>query len=642
MAEALDVSRSRRKLGEILIEAGLLSPAQLNRALPHCGINGKRLGEVLISQHAITEQDLARCLSSQLNFPYVDLGREECDGTLVAALTEILAKRHKVVPIRLEGKTLSIAMADPLAYEKIADLAFATGYAIRPVIATASAIQETMGRLYGKDGSNHQSAPDSTEDFDPRLLDTIATLAPSAAAEAASLSEATQQAPMVRLANMLITHAVRLGASDIHIEPGPFDTSVRSRIDGLLRKTLQVPKAAHAPLISRLKVVSNLDIAERRLPQDGVVRIKIEQRDIDLRVSTMPTLYGEKMVLRIADQAKGAVRLDGLGLSEKEYAIITSFTERRKGIILVTGPTGSGKTSTLYALIHAIRSISLNVLTIEDPVETKIESVNQTQINPEAGLTFASALRSILRQDPDVILVGEIRDKETAEIAVRAAMTGHLVLSTLHTNDAPSAITRLIDIGIPRYLVASLVEGVIAQRLVRKICDRCKEERSPSPAALRALKINPETLGGVPFYAGRGCPRCGGTGYAGRVAIMEILDPTARIREMITAEAPEQSIRLAALAANMCSLGEDGLTKAKAGITTIEELLRVVDVSNKTESLCPTCSRIVQYDFLLCPYCETPLSRSCHGCRRPLQLEWRVCPYCASRSQAGEPHDSDS
>jgi type IV pilus assembly protein PilB len=283
-------------------------------------------------------------------------------------------------------------------------------------------------------------------------------------------------------------------------------------------------------------------------------------------------------------------------------------------------------------LINAIKSPTINLITVEDPVESDIEGINQTQINPDTGLTFASALRAILRQDPDVVLVGEIRDQETAEIAIRAAMTGHLVLTTLHTNDAPSALTRLINIGIPRYLVASLVEGVIAQRLVRTICQHCKEKATPDPATLMTLRITPETLSNVQFYAGKGCKECGKTGYLGRIAIMEILDPTAWMREMISAEASEQELRLAGLSAKMTTLGEDGLNKAKAGITTLEELLRVIEVSSKTESICPACSKIVQYDFVVCPFCETLLSRNCMSCKHPLQLEWKTCPFCGTRA----------
>ena len=418
--------KHRRKLGEILIETGLLSHVQLERALEECRSTGKHLGEVLVDLAIVSEDDLTRSLSNQLGFIFVDLAKEHLNPDLSLAVPEPLAKRHQAVPLRL----------------------------------------------------------------------------------------------------------------------------------------------------------------------------------------------------------------DTIGLSEKDYAAIESFTHRQKGIILVTGPTGSGKTTTLYALLNTIKSSLLNLITVEDPIETSIEGINQTQIHPDAGLTFASALRAILRQDPDVILVGEIRDLETAEIAIRAAMTGHLVLSTLHTNDAPSAITRLINLGVPRYLVASLVEGVVAQRLVRTICQKCKEEATPSQAALMMLKIQPETLANVRFYAGKGCVQCGGTGYWGRVAIMEILDPTARMRELIASEASEQNLRLAALAAKMISLGENGLNKAKAGITTLDELLRVIEISNKIESLCPTCSRIVQYDFQACPFCETLLNRTCEVCRRPLQLEWKLCPYCGVRIEA--------
>jgi type IV pilus assembly protein PilB len=630
MAGDPDSSKIRRKLGEILVGAGLVSSAQLEQALTVCTHAGRRLGQVLIDQGSITEQDLAQGLSEQLGFPFVDLRGVDLKPALSATLHEGLAKRHHVIPLHLEGKTLTIATADPLNFEAINDLSFSSGYVLRTRIATPSGISKALGTLYAK----RQPTPVehdrtvSSEESDPALLELLSAIETPAPVMAASAEESAQPSPIIRLSALLITNAVRLGASDIHLEPGLSQTTVRLRIDGLLRKTMHLPKPAHAPLVSRFKVLSNLDIAERRLPQDGAFRVKVEQRDIDVRVSTMPTLHGEKLVLRIQDTMASNIRLDSLGLDAKDLATIKGFTERRKGIILITGPTGSGKTTTLYALIHAIRSIALNIVTVEDPIESKIESIAQTQINPDAGLTFARALRSILRQDPDVILIGEIRDLETAEIAIRAAMTGHLVLSTLHTNDAPSAITRLVDLGVPRYLVASMVEGVIAQRLVRIICKHCKKERQPSPAALLALKIHPDTVADLRFYGGTGCGQCGGTGYAGRIAIVEILDPTPRIREMIAAEATEQNIRMAALAAKMTSLGEDGLNKAKAGITTVEELLRVVEVSNKIESLCPKCVQIVQYDFLACPYCGTSLGRTCQACRRPSQLDWKLCPYC--------------
>src|SRR5438132_2338717 len=311
---------------------------------------------------------------------------------------------------------------------------------------------------------------------------------------------------------MLMTEAVRARVSDIHVEPTKKDTIVRLRVDGLLRETMRLPKAVHASIVSRFKVLAKMDIAERRAPQDGAIRVKIEQREVDLRVSSLPILHGEKMVLRVTDQSKSLPKLEAIGLSEKDYATIKSFTQRHKGLILVTGPTGSGKTTTLYALLNAIKSTAINLVTVEDPVEANIEGINQTQVNPDAGLTFASALRAILRQDPDVVLVGEIRDQETAEIAIRAAMTRHLVLSTLHTNDAPSAITRLLDIGIPRYLVASMVEGVIAQRLVRVVCRDCKAPAQPDAAVATALGLSAGSLAGGTYMAGKGCARCQETG----------------------------------------------------------------------------------------------------------------------------------
>ncbi len=631
--------KRRRRLGEVLLDEGLLSQDQLTKALEEVTRTGKRLGEVLVAQDIVSEHDITWRLSHQLGYLFVDLTQERPDAAVSAIIPELLAKRYQAVPVRLDGKALTIAMADPLDFEAIQDLCFVSGCTVKPVLAGRSAIKETLDKIYGRENvasSLDRFLGDSTEEFSEELLEVLVQDNQPTAAEIQKLEEATRQAPVVRLCNMIMTQAIRARASDIHVEPTKKDTLVRYRVDGLLRESVRLPKGVHSSLVSRFKILSQLDIAERRTPQDGAMRVKIEQREIDFRVSSMPTMHGEKMVLRVTDQAKSLIRLETLGLSEKDYASVKSLVARHRGIILVTGPTGSGKTTTLYAMINAIKSTAINLLTVEDPVESHIEGINQTQVNPDAGLTFANALRSILRQDPDVVLVGEIRDQETAEIAFRAAMTGHLVLSTLHTNDAPSAITRLIDIGIPRYLVASLVEGVIAQRLVRTICPNCKEKTTPSPATLMTLRIPPETLTNLQFYAGKGCFQCGKTGYVGRTTIMEVLDPTARMREMISAEISEQDLRLAALAAGMTTLGEDGFNKAKAGITTLEELVRVIDVTNKTESLCPACARVVEFDFAACPYCETVLSRTCFGCRRSFKLEWKICPYCSTR--AGTAH----
>ena len=633
-AEESGAPKRRRKLGEVLIEAGLLSQDQLTNALVECARSGKRLGEYLVDQAIVSEHDITSCLSNQLGFLFVDLAKEDLNPELASTIPEPIAKRYQAVPLRQEGKSLTVAMDNPLDFEAIQDISFLSGCTVKPVLAARSVIKETLEKIYVKpeiEAAIDRITGGNTEESREELLEVLSDTDQPTEAEIQTLEEETRRAPIVRLANMIMAEAVRARASDIHIEPTRKDTVVRFRVDGLLREILRLPKGVHPSLISRFKILAKVDIAERRLPQDGAIRLKIEKREIELRVSTLPTLHAEKLVLRITDQSKSLANMESLGLSETHSAAIMSFTQRHKGIILVTGPTGSGKTTTLYALLNSIKSTAINLLTVEDPVESNFDGINQTQVNVDAGLTFATALRAILRQDPDVVFVGEIRDLETAEIAIRAAMTGHLVLSTLHTNDAPSAITRLINIGIPRYLVASLVEGVIAQRLVRSICPNCKEKATPDQATLMTLRIPPETLSNVQFYAGRGCKECGNTGYLGRMAIMEIIDPTARIREMISAEASEQDLRLAALAAKMTTLGEDGLNKAKAGLTTLEELLRVIEVTSKTESICPTCARIVQYDFVACPYCETMLSRNCMGCKRSLQLEWKTCPYCGTR-----------
>jgi type IV pilus assembly protein PilB len=428
-----------------------------------------------------------------------------------------------------------------------------------------------------------------------------------------------------------MTKAIRQRASDIHIEPTARDFRVRYRIDGLLKEDLRLPKWIHGALISRMKILGQLNIAERRLPQDGSVRVRSDNREIDLRLSTLPTQYGEKMVIRVLDQGRLVVALDTLGVSPQNLSKIHSLMRCRRGIILVTGPTGSGKTTTLYSMIHAMRDEVTNIVTVENPIEYNLEGVNQVQINTDIGLTFAHCLRAILRQDPNVILIGEIRDLETAEIACRAAMTGHLVLSTVHTNDAPSTITRLVDLGIPRYLVGSLVMGVIAQRLVRSVCPRCKTVTPPPVESLVSLHIPLDSVKSVDFYYGKGCSYCHYIGYQGRTGLYEILEMTPRLRELVVSGAAEQDIRSAALAAKMTSLGEDGLNKVKAGITTIEELVRVIEVREDLQTFCTHCGQSIHIDFQVCPYCAHPVSHHCHACGKPLQPEWIVCPYCRIR-----------
>jgi type IV pilus assembly protein PilB len=633
MKEKVQPPQQKKRLGDILCEAGLITQDQLRKALEEHRGGGKRLGEILIQLKIATESAIAQTLSRQLGFPYFDLMTVPVDPEAIALIPETLAKKHQAIPIAIENSLLLVAFSDPLDYESIRDLGFSSGYTIRPVIATRKDILEAIERHYNLDSSVESIVQDSAREFEDALIQIIPEVS-VAPGEKRSLEEKSRLAPVIRLANLIMTKAIKMRASDIHLEPSQQEFRIRYRIDGILKEDMRLPKWVQGALVSRIKILAKLDIAERRMPQDGAVRVKSDDREIDLRISVVPTQYGEKVVIRILDQGRVVISLDSLGLLPPDLKRIQSFVRRRKGIILLTGPTGSGKTTTLYGMINAIKSKEINIVTVEDPIEYNLEGINQIQVNSDIGLTFAHCLRSILRQDPNVILIGEIRDLETAEIAFRSAMTGHLVLSTLHTNDAVGSVTRLIDIGIPRYLVASLLIGAIAQRLVRTVCPRCKEPQNPSVESMIGLQLTPETMATAKFYYGKGCNYCNFIGYHGRTALFEILEPTQRMREMIIAGASEQDLRSVAITADMSSLSKDGLNKVKNGLTTIEELMRVIELQEGLQTLCSTCSHYLHLDFIVCPHCGTTASHHCTACGKSLQPEWKICPYCRQAVQA--------
>ncbi len=623
---------SKKRLGDLLFEVGLITKEGLDKALGEQKKTGKRLGEILTNQGLVSELMIAQTLASQLGYKYVDLNEVELEPEALLMIPESLARKHLAIPISIKNKCLTVSMVDPLDYESIRDLGFHSGLEINPMIASKREILNTIERNY-LDTSLENIVQESQQNFNDSILQIIPDI--TTTDEIKTIEERARLAPIIKLANLIMTRAIKSRASDIHIEPSLKGLKVRCRIDGLLDEQMQLPKWVQNPLISRIKVLANLDISERRMPQDGAVRVRSDHREIDLRISCLPTQYGEKVVIRILDQSRQIITPETLGLSKKDLVLLSSLIRRRKGLILVTGPTGSGKTTSLYSMINRIKSETTNILTVEDPIEYSIEGINQTQVNPDIGLTFARCLKSILRQDPNVILIGEIRDAETAEIAFRAAITGHLVLSTLHTGDAPSTITRLIDIGIPRFLVASLLVGVIAQRLVRCVCPKCKEPTKPSEESLISLNIPRDALKNITFYYGKGCSYCNYTGYQGRSGLFEILILTTRLREMISANASEQDIRAAALAEKMSSLGEDGLNKVREGITTVEELVRVIEAEEELQSICHKCSRYIHIDFLACPYCGTSAAHHCASCGKPLQPEWIICPYCKEKVTEG-------
>ena len=607
----------KKRMGELMVESGLLTPGNLKRGLEEQKKSGKRLGEVLIQLQLISESQMAQSLAALIGMKYVKLLSLQIDPSLFMIIPEVLARRHLAVPLEIRNKKLTVAMVDPLDYESINDLRFYAGMAIDPVMATRKEILETIEENYQLDSSVEKIVQASAKEFDTGSIQIAPDLSETDlhGAETRSLEERSRLAPVIQLTNLILSKAIKLRASDIHIEPGQNEFKIRFRIDGLLKEDMRLPKWVQNPLISRIKILAKLDIAERRLPQDGAVRVIAEGREIDLRVSTLPTHFGEKAVLRILDQSKRVIDLDQVGLLEKDVALIRQMINKKKGIILVTGPTGSGKTTTLYAVINALKSETTNLTTVEDPVEYTIDGINQVQINPDIGLTFAASLRSILRQDPNIILVGEIRDLETAEIAFRAAMTGHLVLSTVHTNDAVSTITRLVDIGIPRYLVASAVVGIIAQRLVRKLCPECKIIAPSSSGAPAALREN-------------GCSLCSYTGFHGRIGIFEVFTLSNKIKELISTGATDQELRSTGGVVGMTSMEEDGLKKVAQGITTLEEVNRVVEMEELFKSRCPQCSRSIHIDFLICPYCGSASPYVCSSCGKLLQPDWSACPYC--------------
>lgn len=567
----------RKELGDFLVESNLITRSQLNEARRIQRETGQRLGRVLVELGYVKEQDIVNALEFQLGITRVNLYDITLDRELLRAIPEHLARRYKAVPVKKEGSKLTVAMADPLNIMAVDDLRATTGCEIIPVLADEAEIDSILGNSLGLDelfagaDGEEEAAVVETGRFD---LDEL----PDTAAEAV---------PVVRAVNSIIQQAVKSRASDIHLEPQEKSVRVRFRVDGFLRDIMTIPRRFHAPVVSRIKIMAEMDIAERRLPQDGRVRVRVGGKEVDLRVSTLPTIFGEKVVIRLLDKSHMLLKLEDLGFNQEILARYRNLIRRPHGMILVTGPTGSGKTTTLYATLNAINTPERNIITVEDPVEYVLPGINQIQVNPKAGLTFASGLRSILRQDPDVVMVGEIRDSETADIAIRAATTGHLVFSTMHTNDAAGAVARLLDMGIEPFLVASSVIGVLAQRLVRVICPRCKTAYElPPDAPERSFLGLPADV--VPkLWRGSGCSYCHRTGYHGRVAVHELMTVTGRMREAILRKASSGEIQSLARAHGMRSLREDAQGKVLAGITTFEELIRVAYMEEEEDVSLP-------------------------------------------------------
>lgn len=555
--------RVKKRLGKILIEAGLITEEQLQQALE--SQDGKTLGRTLVDLGFITEADIAATLAKQMSLSFVDVGNYEINPSAATIISEDMARRYTVLPIDFEEEKLVVAMADPANIFAIDDLRIVTGYDVKPVVATESDLLAAINQ--------HSRVDRAVEQV-------VESIAPEVEAEVAvpekeEVGEA-REAPIVKLVNLILTEAVRDRANDVHIEPQEKELRIRYRIDGVLHEIMSSPKKVQNGVISRIKIMAGMDIAERRVPQDGRFSLTVDKKEIDFRVATLPAIHGEKIVLRLLEKESIMMDLDELGLLQESYERFKNSFTKPYGAILVTGPTGCGKTTTLYAVLNVINTVERNLITVEDPVEYRLTGVNQVQVNPKAGLTFASALRSILRNDPDVVMIGEIRDGETALIAIESALTGHLVLSTLHTNDAPSALTRLTEMGLEPFLTSSAVDCVVAQRLARRLCKECKESYEPSPEALERVGF-PPAKGGVPtLYKAKGCKKCNNTGYKGRIGIYETMMVSETIERLTVERATTDQIKEVAIAEGMKILREDGFEKVCLGITSLEEILRVI------------------------------------------------------------------
>lgn len=558
----------KKRLGQILVTAGLITESQLQEAME--SLDGRTLSRTLVTLGYAKEADIASAVAKSMNLPYVDLTKYEVNASAVTLVSEELARRYLILPIDIEGEKLIVAMADPANIFAIDDLRIITGYDIKPVVCTETDINAAIGQHVKMDSSVEEMMESAVEeDKEVEAADRLVAIAEEA--------EAGEEAPIVKLVNVMITEAARSRAADIHIEPQENDVRVRYRIDGVLHEVMRSPKKVQTGMLTRLKIMANLDIAERRVPQDGRFSLIVDKKPVDFRVASLPTIHGEKIVLRLLEKESILMSLDDLGFLPDSLERYNHSLSKPYGAILICGPTGCGKTTTLYTGLNIVNSPEKNLITVEDPVEYRLTGVNQVQVNVKAGLTFGAALRSILRHDPDIVMIGEIRDPETALIAIESALTGHLVLSTLHTNDAPAAITRLTEMGVEPFLSSSAIDLVICQRLARKLCPNCKEPYAPSLEVINRLEITLEGSNEVPtLYKAKGCENCNQTGYKGRIGVFEVLVMSETIERLTVERATTDEIKRQAVSEGMKTLRDDGMQKAIMGITSVEEVMRVV------------------------------------------------------------------
>jgi len=555
------VEEGKMEIIDLLLKQNLITQAQVEKAKDEVKRTGIKLEKALEKLGFITEEDIAEARAAASGFLYMNLADYVIDAELIKLIPESVAIKYKAVPLFKIMDALTVAMVEPGDIQALDHIRRISKVgSVEPVLVSAKSIEKILDSYYGQGNSVEEIV---------RIIESKKLLA-----DKGGLTEVAEEPPVIKLVNILVSEAVKDRVSDIHIEPEQAVLRVRYRIDGILHEVHSLPKKLQNAVISRIKILAEMDIAENRRPQDGKISVKLENKDLDIRVSTFPTVHGENVVMRLLDRTSILLGLKDLGFTKENLEIFSKMILQPNGIILVTGPTGSGKTTTLYSALSTISSMEKNIITIEDPVEYELPLIRQTQVNPKADITFANGLRSILRQDPDVIMVGEIRDKETAEVAIQASLTGHLVFSTLHTNDAPSSLTRLIDMGLEPFLISSSLILIVAQRLVRQICPKCKEEYSPTPSALQDLGLDAK----VKFFRGKGCPACKNTGFLGRIGIFEVLVLNETIRKMVEERNSADTIRNKAIELGMKSLREDGLEKARLGLTTIEEILRVTEV----------------------------------------------------------------
>jgi type IV pilus assembly protein PilB len=564
------------RLGELLTKASLISQDQLKEALRVQKETGGKLGETLIKLGFVSDEDITECLSQQFGVPSISLQHFEIDSSVIKLISGDVARKYNILPVNKTGATITIAMADPTNVFAMDDIKFMTGYNVEPVVASELGIKAAIDNYYGTTSSLELKRV--MEDLQQAETADLEVLDEEEEMDVSALADSAEEAPVVKLCNLILTDAIKRGASDIHIEPYEKEYRVRFRIDGILYEIMNPPLKLKDAMTSRMKILSKLDISEKRLPQDGRIKLKIKLEDknkeLDFRVSVLPTLFGEKIVLRLLDKDNLKLDMTKLGFEPESLARFEEAIFKPWGMVLVTGPTGSGKTNTLYSALSKVNSPEVNIMTAEDPVEFNLPGINQVQMRESIGLNFAATLRSFLRQDPNIILVGEIRDFETAEIAIKAALTGHMVLSTLHTNDAPSTINRLMNMGIEPFLVATATQLIAAQRLARRICGNCKEPVELAPQALLNIGFRKDEIGSFSVFKGRGCEKCNNTGYKGRVGLIEVMVIDDDVRDLILSGGTAIDIKKKAIENGMITLRRSGLVKIKEGITTVEEVVR--------------------------------------------------------------------